>query len=133
MPRVTANKLATKSSTRGKSTGGKGVSESHPPVVGVPNWLVPIIVNIIVLVAGVAGTWFTMQGDVSNIKTQISGLNATTANQSVRLDGMIKEQERVTRLEERLVHMTGLLQEIRADLRDNRYPARREGGLTSPR
>lgn len=124
-------KAKPKPTARGSVKNGGGYVQQPQPHVGVPTWIVPIVVNVVVLVAGIAGTWFTMQGDIGSLKTQMNGMNATINAQIARIDGMVKEQDRITRLEERLGNITGLLQEIRADLRDGRYAVRRDGVITT--
>lgn len=128
---VNTSKPKPRSRSRGAKNGAKSVQQPlHYPHVGVPTWAVPVLVNILVLLTGIAGTWFSMQGDIGNAKIQINGISATLSAQIVRIDAMVKEQERVTRLEERLGSITNLLQEIRADLRDGRY-AFPKAGVTS--
>lgn len=113
---------------------GKPVHQSNPQHhhgLGIPSWLVSVLVNIVVLAAGIVGTWFTMQSDIGNMKLQINGLNSTINAQIVRIDSMNKEWDRITRLEERLGNVVSLLGEIRNDLRDGRYAVRRDGVITT--
>lgn len=110
---------------------GKPVTyQSNTAHVGIPTWLVPIVVNVGVLMLGVAATWFTMQGDIGNLKTQINGLSNTVTAQIARIDGIVKEQDRITRMEERLGNISALLNEIKTDLKEGRYAVRRDGTIT---
>lgn len=103
----------------------------HNASTSIPSWLLPIGINIIVIAVSAGVTWGLMKGDVTNQDLRINAINATLTAQIVRIDAMLKDWDRITRLEERLGNVVGLLHEIRADLRDGRYTVRRDGAITS--
>lgn len=100
---------------------------AHPQHHPIPSWVWPLLVNVLVLVAGVGTTWGLMKGDLSSVDLRLNSLTATVSAQIGRIDGIVKEQDRITRLEERLGNITSLLVEIKTDLKEGRYAVRRDG------
>lgn len=119
-------------SGRAANHDGKPMSGHREPAQpSLPTWVWGILINLLVLGVGVGTTYGLMKGDVTNMDLRINSLNNTLGAQISRIDKIVQEQDRITRLEERLGNVVGLLQEIRSDLRDGRYAVRRDGTITS--
>jgi hypothetical protein len=101
----------------------------HPPHAVVPSWVWAILVNVLVLAVSVGSTWGVMRGDITNMDLRVNSLTAQVSSQATRIDGMVKEQDRITRLEERLGNVATILIEIKNDLREGRYASRKDGSI----
>lgn len=101
----------------------KDMPHRHPPTpaTAVPTWLYPLMINIGVMLVSSGVSYGLLKGDIDSLKSADANVSQVLATQAVRIDSFVKEQERVTRLEERLGNIATLLQEIRTDLREGRY------------
>lgn len=93
----------------------------HPPHHTMPTWLYPVIINVAVMLVSAGISYGLLKGDIDSLKATDANVSIALSSQALRIDSFVKEQERVTRLEERLGNIASLLQEIRADLREGRY------------
>lgn len=92
-----------------------------PPQHHLPTWVYPLLINIGVMLVTAGISYGLLQGDINTIKVKQNTQDQMIAAQSTRVDSLVREQERITRLEENLKNIATLLGEIREDLRSGRY------------
>lgn len=100
---------------------GKKQMQHHPPQHHLPTWVYPLLINVGVMLVTAGISYGLLQGDISSIKIKLNLQDQVVATQSQRIDALMREQERITRLEENLKNIANLLGEIREDLRSGRY------------
>jgi hypothetical protein len=79
------------------------------------------MINVFVMILTAGISYGLIQGKISSLETAQATMSQVIASQAIRIDGFVKEQDRVTRLEVNLQNIATLLQEIRKDLREGRH------------